>query len=221
MELALPAPVEKCPAPVTKGCRKTHQRDQHRRKSSALPLQHFLPPTPQNMDADRPGSLNLRPPRVIPRKGDFSCSEGKCADCRLPVMPVEIDAGRPPSRSGRRSSWPSPRDASTVSALGSRLRSQRVSRKARPVTVRRPAPFKQRHVLSLRRASSPICGRALLPDLRDLDQGRGRTRAHPTRRLPRRLGGVQRVVQRAPARLAGSDHRPAQKARGRASVVQP
>ena len=43
------------------------------------------------MDADRPGSLNLWTPRVIPRKGDFSCSEGESRDCRLPVMPVTID----------------------------------------------------------------------------------------------------------------------------------
>ena len=86
----------------------------------------------------------------------------------------------------------------------------RRGRRARPVTAQLPAPFQQHYVLPLWRAPSPLRGRAVLPDLRDLDQGRGGARLDPARRLSRRLGRLRRLVRVAPGRLVRASSKSAE-----------
>jgi hypothetical protein len=50
-------------------------------------------------------------------------------------------------------------------------------------------------VRPLRRSPHPVGRRTVLPYLRDLDQGRGRTRHAAVVRVPARLGGLFRVVR--------------------------
>ena len=92
----------------------------------------------------------------------------------------------------------------------------------------RPAcrPFRNHDVLSLRRTSGPFGRGAVLSDLRDLDQGRGRAGADAALRLPRCVGRVPRLVRGSPARRAAGlvrgrlDGRAAQHARRQARVVE-
>jgi hypothetical protein len=154
-------------------------------------------------DARLRGILNLGPWAVITRWRDFSCPESQALRVRCPGG----DPRRPGAhRGGARGASRGPRrareGAQRVRERVATSRTGRGSGDRRAVTDRRLGPLRQ-HVLPLWRASSPLRRGAVLSDLRDLDQGRGRARSDSARWISARLGRVRRVVQVAGTRPAG------------------